>query len=129
MATISTCAATPAVPPPQRRPHSQAITIAAATVRAVRNGPPNQIAAIGSGANASADSIRSRREPASAGANRCSVAPLTPAIIGDRLFEVGAAEIGPQRLGKDQLGIGALPEQEIADALLAAGADKKIRIG
>ncbi len=38
-------------------------------------------------------------------------------------------EIRPQRLGKIHFGISHLPQQEIADALFAAGADKKIRLG
>ena len=39
------------------------------------------------------------------------------------------AEIRPQRFDEDKLGIGALPQQEIADALLAAGTDEEIGIG
>src|SRR5471030_1360886 len=39
------------------------------------------------------------------------------------------AEIRPQRVDEYQLGVGALPEQEIADALLAAGADQQVWIG
>src|SRR5579885_621501 len=66
---------------------------------------------------------------ASARANRGPVAALAAAVVGDRLFEVAAPEIRPQRLGEDELGIGALPQQEIADALLAAGADQQVRVG
>jgi hypothetical protein len=34
-----------------------------------------------------------------------------------------------ERLGNIQLGVGDLPEQEIADAHLAGGADEQVRIG
>ena len=37
-------------------------------------------------------------------------------------------EIRPQRVAKPQLGIGQVPQQEIADALLAAGANQQVRI-
>src|SRR5690606_32418022 len=47
-------------------------------------------------------------------------------VRGNRLFERKLIEIGPQRVGEIQLRIGKLPEQEIADALLAAGADEQI---
>src|SRR5437660_12512869 len=40
-----------------------------------------------------------------------------------------AAEVGPQRLGDPDLGIRDLPEQEIADAHLAARTDQQIGIG
>ena len=47
----------------------------------------------------------------------------------DRLFQIRAIEVRPQPVGEDELGIGALPEQEIAQAKLAAGADQKIGVG
>ena len=42
--------------------------------------------------------------------------------------ERGGIEIGPQRVGEIELGVGELPQQEIADALLAAGADEEVRL-
>ena len=51
-----------------------------------------------------------RTRTSSAGADRGTVAPLSAAEILDRSLEVAAAEIRPQRFGKDQLGIGALPQ-------------------
>src|SRR5205809_116284 len=77
------------------------------------------------GASTSADNTRNRSECRSARANRGTVATLAAAIIGDGLIEVAAAEIRPERLGEHQLGISALPEQEIADALFAAGPDQQ----
>src|ERR1051325_3488577 len=55
--------------------------------------------------------------------------PLPAAIPHERLVERLGVEVGPQPLGEEQLRIRKLPEQEIADALLAAGADEQIRLG
>jgi hypothetical protein len=38
-------------------------------------------------------------------------------------------EIGPEHIGDVQLGVGQLPEQEVADPLLTAGADQQVGIG
>src|SRR5690349_15886407 len=43
-------------------------------------------------------------------------------------LEVRHVEIGPQRLADVQLGVGQIPQQEIADAVIATGADEQIRI-
>src|SRR5689334_20796813 len=51
---------------------------------------------------------------------------LARAVGTDRRIERGGVEIGPQRVGEIKLGVGQLPEQEVADALLAAGADEQI---
>src|SRR4029079_1033738 len=45
-----------------------------------------------------------------------------------RLEILALAEIRPQRVGDDDLGVRQLPEEEVADALLAAGADEEIGI-
>ena len=55
-------------------------------------------------------------------------APLAAAVRSDRLVERRGVEVGPQRLGEVELAIGELPQQEVADALLAAGADEQIRL-
>src|SRR5687768_13285991 len=60
---------------------------------------------------------------------RAAEAPLALAVRRDRLVERCAVEIGPQRLGEIELGVGELPEQEVGDALLAPGADEKIGFG
>src|SRR5689334_11743252 len=56
-------------------------------------------------------------------------APLAPLVRRDRLAERLGAEIGPERLGEVELGVGELPEQEVGDALLAAGADEEVGLG
>src|SRR6478735_7497815 len=58
-----------------------------------------------------------------------AISPFTPTELSDCLLQVVLAEIGPQRVDEHQLGIGTLPEQEIADALLAAGADQEVGVG
>ena len=59
--------------------------------------------------------------------------PAEPAlalpIFADRGFERGAVEIGPIGRHEYQFTIGRLPEQEIRQPLLAAGADNQIGIG
>ena len=37
-----------------------------------------------------------------------------------------AAEVGPEDVGDDDLGVADLPEEEIRDAAFAAGADEQI---
>ena len=49
-------------------------------------------------------------------------------IFGDGAFQRGAVEIRPERRNENELAIGRLPEQEIRQPLLAAGADDEIRI-
>src|SRR5438552_1076899 len=55
-------------------------------------------------------------------------APLAAAVRSDGLVERRGVEVGPQRLGEVELAIRELPQQEVADALLAAGADEEIRL-
>src|SRR5688500_5094493 len=43
-----------------------------------------------------------------------------------RALEISRREVRPAAIGEVQLGVGALPEKEIAQALLTAGANKKI---
>src|SRR4030095_8274428 len=48
--------------------------------------------------------------------------------VGDRPVEVGGAEVGPQDRRDPQLGVGDLPQQEVGDAHLAAGANQGIGV-
>src|SRR5438477_10078086 len=139
----STTPARPKSPPRHSRPHSHAITAAPAAVNNGSHGQPNQIAATGSGARTSAEATRWRKGPfaknprapakrrvrVSARSNRGSEAPFAAAEFVDRLLQVAFRKIGPQRLRKNEFGIGALPKEKIADALLAARPDQQIRIG
>src|SRR5690606_5200166 len=50
-----------------------------------------------------------------------------PALVGlDGLGQVLPAEVRPAHVGHPELRIRRLPQQEVADALLAAGADQQI---
>src|SRR5690606_8903222 len=60
---------------------------------------------------------------------RAAEASLAPAERLDRAVERDDVEVGPERVGEIQLGVGELPQQEITDALLAAGADEQIGLG
>src|SRR4051794_34339177 len=54
--------------------------------------------------------------------------PFAFAELAQSLLQGGGIEIGPALGSHPQLGIGYLPEQEIADAHLASGADQQIRV-
>ncbi len=58
-----------------------------------------------------------------------TIAPLATGEFRQRRRELGGVEIGPEHIQEDQLGIGALPEEEIRQALLSARADQQIRVG
>src|SRR5258708_5050929 len=60
---------------------------------------------------------------------RSTEATLAAAIGIDRATQRLPIEVGPEFIGEIELGIGKLPEQEITDALFAAGADEQIRLG
>src|SRR5215472_1749895 len=50
-------------------------------------------------------------------------------IVLERAEKLRFAEVRPQGVGHVELGIGDLPEEEVRDAHLAAGADEQVRIG
>src|SRR5436309_2573851 len=57
--------------------------------------------------------------------------PETPAALFELLergLEVRAVEVRPEGVRKNELRIGALPEQEVRDAALAARADQEVGI-
>src|SRR6185312_13225992 len=68
------------------------------------------------------------RRVASIGSS-CAVASLALGELLDRGVEVGLGEIRPEGVGEDELGVGPLPQQEVAGALLPAGADDEVRVG
>src|SRR3569623_1047761 len=57
------------------------------------------------------------------------IAAIAAGIVFEHLAERGLVEIRPVLFNENELGIGALPEQEIREPLLAAGADNDVRIG
>src|SRR5262245_47010167 len=54
--------------------------------------------------------------------------PLSRGVPVQGAFEFFLVEIRPQRVAEVQLGISQLPQQEVADAALATGADQQIRV-
>src|SRR5262249_45644533 len=58
-------------------------------------------------------------------------AELTVALreVLERAEQFLTAEVRPQRVEEEQLGIGRLPEQEVGEPVLAASADKEIGLG
>src|SRR5439155_18986390 len=59
----------------------------------------------------------------------CAVAALALSELLDGGVEVSLREVRPQRVREDELGIGPLPQQEVAGALLATGSDDQVRVG
>src|SRR5271156_6488095 len=57
-----------------------------------------------------------------------AVTALALLEFDEGIEQAGAAEIGPERFCHENFGVGNLPEQEIADAHLAAGADEQVRV-
>src|SRR5207244_2852954 len=60
---------------------------------------------------------------------RAAEAALAGAVRHDRGIERRGVEVRPERVGEAQLRVRELPEEEVADALLAAGADEQIGLG
>ena len=55
--------------------------------------------------------------------------PEEPAIAIESGVERAIAEVGPQRVAEDELGVRALEQQKIGQAVLAAGTNHEIRVG
>src|SRR5438874_2330132 len=72
------------------------------------------------------------RYPDSSGfCNKFQSAKATTAllIIGDRLQQMEATKIGPQRIGHIDFSIGHLPQKKVRDSHLAAGSNQQIKLG
>src|SRR3990172_12557144 len=78
------------------------------------------------------ENLTETRKPRDAGLTNCGrppqaadlhlpEPPLPPPVLRDAALQVGGAEIGPQGLREQILGIGGLPEEEVARPQLAAG--------
>ncbi len=75
-----------------------------------------------------ADPVSPRRNSVSFGIERRSVASIAFLVFADGLRQVVLRKVGPMLVEEDQLAVGGLPEQEVADALLAARSDHQIRV-
>src|ERR1044071_9055704 len=56
-------------------------------------------------------------------------APVAALEVEDGFEHLGAAEVGPERLGHVNLAVGGLPEQEVRDAQLAARPHQEVEFG
>src|SRR5262245_49417894 len=133
-----TTSAACAMPRPASVIHSHHMPTAAAPHSSTNGQPPKIAAAIGSGASASAETMRTvsslrRWAPVTSCARPDGSAPATgsgsrlgdetaePAlaamILGQRLLEHGAVEVGPVDGNEHQLAVGGLPQQEIGQTL------------
>src|SRR5689334_14955722 len=115
------------------RIHSEIMIGAAIAATRSIQGKPNQIANSSIGPSTAADRTRvdrprKRRTAGAAGAldDDTAIATFASPEFGDRQLEMLLAEVGPERVDEHQLGVGTLPEQEVADALLPARANQKI---
>src|SRR3954471_17073014 len=99
--------------------------------RSVQAVPPAYTAAKTIGIRTAAEISRSVRgflDQWVEGSACAAIAPRPTEVFLDGAVEIVGIEVGPLPLEEDELGIGALPEQEVADALFAAGADQEIGI-
>src|SRR5690606_13393777 len=55
-------------------------------------------------------------------------AAIARAVVADRAQEVDLAQVGAERLDEVELAVRALPQQEVAETLLARCADHEVRI-
>ena len=55
-------------------------------------------------------------------------AAIAPVERGQSFCEIVSGEVGPEAVDEAEFGVGALPQEEVGDALLAAGADQEIDV-
>src|SRR5512134_458919 len=73
--------------------------------------------------------VRADRRASVAGLVDPAEAPGPLLEVPDRLVEVLAVEVRPENRREVQLRVRGLPQQEVAEALLAAGADDQVGVG
>src|SRR5690606_35510440 len=118
---------------PARRDHSQAPTaITRPANRANWTGPKPNSAPRNSAASTRAVRMRclstAALQAARGGHLRgLAKAALALVVLLHRPVKGGAVEVGPVHGGEIEFAVGRLPEQEVADALLAGGADAQVR--
>src|SRR4051794_23104013 len=90
--------------------------------------PPCQAAPSASAASSTATRIRLTRLLTGWPRSLSSAEAAPPAgEVGERLRQVGAPEVRPQRVREDPLGVGDLPQHEVRHAPLAGRADDRAR--
>ena len=107
--------------------------IAAVAIRAANRSPPWGDGPCSRGrpcgARSSGGGTRGGR-PAGARLSKphTSEPPLAGLIAADGFEEIQLLKIGPVHVGEIQFRVGGLPQQEVAQPMLAAGADEQIRV-
>ena len=110
---------------PHRRPRSRA-----APARPPRATRKRRLLAPASGmpvALSSGSASATRHDPVLR--DQAAEPPLAAAVFGDRALERGAVEIRPVDRHEHEFAVGRLPQQEVGQPLLAAGADDEVGIG
>src|SRR4051794_23258494 len=82
-----------------------------------------------SGASTIAETTRSASPPAKPALADGAIAAFAAVVLADCRFHIGLGEVRPQRVEEDQLGVCRLPQEEVAEALLAGGANDHVGIG
>src|SRR5262249_30296834 len=116
-------------PRPVNRPHSQPMIPAPSTVSAAKGMPPIQAAPTATGARTTAERMRSVRASGLPALSGRAITPLAAMKLAEGPLEVRLGEVRPERVDEHELGIGGLPQQEIAQPLLPAGPDDQVGIG
>src|SRR6202165_21170 len=120
----------PAARAPRRNASSNAAlatrTILGLMPRLAVRAPRDSAAAARARTSGDATSVTGRG-PQVAGAETAELA-LAGVESRDRLDKVLLVEIGPQRVGEMELGVGRLPDKEVGDPLLARGPDHQLRL-
>src|SRR5512137_1967076 len=116
---------------------SPAESAAASAIRTAKYWSPSQVIQTAKGNSASAVTTRSARlrfcsriALAAPDLGRGEPEAALPVLeVGDGAEEVELAEVGPEGLHEDHLRVGRLPEQEVGDAPLPAGAHEQVERG
>jgi hypothetical protein len=79
------------------------------------------------GTRTAADRARSRISRS--GSSTAPEAPRAARVLEERVVERQRPEVGPQHVAEHELRVGTLPDEEVADPLLAAGPDQQVGVG
>src|SRR5215213_7675784 len=104
------------------------MTRVATSTRATNGQPPTMTAPSAPVAITRLETARCRNAGSNALPGGSAISPLAPVVLAQCVAQVLIAEIGPAEGHEHELGVGELPQQEIADALLSAGADQEVRV-
>ena len=63
------------------------------------------------------------------GVNSATVAAVAARILFDSFPEGAAVNVGPEHVHENHLSVGALPQQEVRDALLTGGTQEQVNVG